>query len=86
MLVAGALNGGSEVCGPSIGLVVGCSIHQSFLTIATTEGVQGLISEWDSVLCVESILDTRYEFYFLRIKIKMFECNELRLALRLCVR
>ena len=65
MLVVGALNGSAEVCGPLLGLVVRGSVHQGLLTIAATEGVQSLISDWNSVLGIETITKkTRYEFYF----------------------
>ena len=60
MLVVGALDGGSEVGGPPVRLVVGGGVHKGLLTIATTEGVQGLVRRGDPVLGIET---NRYEFY-----------------------
>ena len=60
MLVIGALDGGSEVGGPPIRLVVGGGVHEGLLTIATTEGVQSLVCSGDPVLGIET---NRYEFY-----------------------
>jgi hypothetical protein len=61
MLVVGALDGGSEVGGPPLRLVVGGSFHEGLLTIATTESVQGLVGRGNPVLGIET---NRYEFYF----------------------
>ena len=54
MLVSGALDGRSEVGRPLWLLVVGRSVHQGLLTVATAEGMQGLISHGDPVLGIET--------------------------------
>jgi hypothetical protein len=56
ILVVGALNCGSEICRPFFRLVVRCCVHEGFLTIPTTESMQGFVSNSDAILCVEPIM------------------------------
>ena len=53
MVLSRALNCGTEVSGPSIGLIVRCSVHESLLTVASAERVQLLIILWNSLDRIE---------------------------------